>query len=223
MNIKKIVSALKDSNLENADELITGIETLYHTLNNENKTLREAKESTVGKIKEFSGVDSDSLEDILSTLQNKQNGEKSLSRKVEKLEAALAKIEQEKTALERSNHEKTRNENIMKTLSKQGVRKDAIEGLTQMFGSMSKLDDDGEWLIGDGDLETGISEYVAKNQYFVDSQQKAGSGTSEPKGNGKKTYLSSQDVLEMTSKERMDNMSVIRESRAQAAEAGKEW
>lgn len=224
MNIKQIVKALKESNLENVDELVTGIEDLYHTLNDENKTLRTARNDTVDKVKKFSGVDTDDLEAMLTALQEKGDGDKSLAKKYEKLEGRFTTLENEKLALEKANREKDRNSAITKQLNKAGVRKEAVDGLSQMFGSMSKLDDDGEWMIGDNDLNTGISDYVNANTYFLASGQKAGSGATEPKNSGnKKDYLSNADVKDMSSEERKANMDLIKSSIAKASADGITW
>lgn len=225
MNIKKIVEAIKAAKLENGDDLVTGIENLYHTLNDENKTLRKAKESTVSKIREASGADTDDLEAILTALQDKQSPSKSLERKFSKMEEKLKLMEKEKGDLELSSKRKDRDANISKLLLEKGVRKDAVNGLQKMFGALSKLDEDGqEWLIDDDSISDGVGKYLENNSYVLDANQKKGSGSKKPEGNKtKKEYLSNAEVQEMSPSERKDNIALIRSSRAKAAEENREW
>lgn len=225
MNIKEIVEAIKKAGMENGETLVTGVEDLYHNLNNENKKLRVARETAVEKIKELSGVDDDDLDILTNALKKKDSGSKALEAQLKKLSGKVDILEKEKEELKLGNLKKDRDASIRATLAKKGVRASAVTGLAKMFGATSKLDVDGEWMLEDKPLDDGIETYLKENSYVIDAKQVKGTGTKEPGKTTKstKSYLSSSDVREMSSAERTKNMAIIRASRAKAAEENKEW
>lgn len=224
MNIKQIVDALNGTELANKEELVKGIEALYHKLNNENKDLRKGKEEVLKKVREHASADDDAeLDDVLESLGNKSTESSKLAKELAKLQKQVSTIEAEKQQLKAASLERERDNLILKQLSAEGVRKEALEGLQLMFGKMSSLDEAGEWVIGDKDLPQGIKEYVGSNAYVIDAKQKPGSGSTKPKSGETKAYLSSAEFKAMSPAERTANMQIMRDSREQAAKEGKSW
>lgn len=224
MSIKKIVSKLNGLEIEGKEEIVSMVEDLYHSLNEESKNHRVEKESFLSKLKEYSGTDTDDVDEIFDNLSESDKSSKSLERKMQKMQKQMDAIVKEKQDLELKSLETAKKEAISKNLNKLGVRKEAVDGLSKMFSAMAKVDDDGEFMIDDANLSDGMKSYLESNKYLLASEQTPGSGSRAPKegANGFK-YLSAEDVKAMSPADRKANMENIMKSREQAGKENKTW
>ena len=225
MKINKIIEAIKGLDFDGKDILVKGIEDYKRELSDENKTLRKTHESAIHKILDLAGADKDTgLDEVFEKLSNTSNEKSDMAKQIAKMDKELKITNDKYAAQELKLSQKTRDEAINSALSKAGVRKETMTGLKDLFAAQSKQDDAGDWVIGDSDIETGVNDYVKKNDYFLYAGQVAGSGNTAPNnGNSTSEYLSQADVIQMTSAERTANMPKIKESMAKAKKENKEW
>ena len=221
MDIKEIFEALDKSELENKKELKDSVSKIISTKNDEAKQHRtkfEAANAMITEFKEFVNVPSDIPDDGLSDFlyEKKLTGDQSskdlskLQRQMTKMEKTLDEERKEKETLKRDALTSKRDSEINSILASNNVVPTAVKGLSQMFKSNAKYDND-EWTIDGGDLETGIKNYLDENPYVLSAGQKAGAGTKAIKSGGepKKDHYSYAEIKAMTPAERKKNSKAI--------------
>lgn len=176
------------------------IKTASHKAAQEAKSLRErtkSSEELVAKLKARFEVDDlsdeflDQLQKLPAERMTAEEKAKQLERKLKERETEASTAKQELDKLRRTSAEKARDEQVLATLGKLGIRPEAMDSARKLMALDAQVNDEGAWEFGGKPLEEYAQGWAKANPYLLANPTAPGAATRQPlkSGNGSELTL----------------------------------